>query len=232
MALNITLAKRQEEAKENFTIIDTTGSYDALTNTGGYGGPNEDRTDVANYLLVSKNNTNGARTYLEVVNTDPLNTMEWSLVSEVDGWYQATLLSFQKWNGSDSYVSSGDPDVVYYTGTSKFYMAIQNSTNIAPDSGSGSQYWAEITDFTEIQQDYSNVVVVDYEFLIDSRTSLCIADALHEAISDDFLCKLTLEEASHPLNMIASLEGAYAKMANDEGSSAEQIIVAISDCCE
>lgn len=232
MPLSITIAKQQLQVKENFTITDTTGSYDALSNTGGYGGPNDDRTDLANYLLVSKNDKNGNRTYLMVTNTDPLNTLVWSLVSAADGWFQATLLSFQKWNSSDSYTSSGSPDVVYYTTTNKYYKSIQNSTNIAPDSGSGSQYWQEITDFTLIQQDHSNVEVIDYNFLIDSRTSLCIADEFYDVMSEDFVCKLTLDEASHPLNLIASLEGAYAKMINDEGSAAEQIIVAISECCE
>jgi hypothetical protein len=231
MALDIKLAKSQQQQVEDFTISDTTGTYDALSNPTGYGSPNDDRSDVANYLLVSKNDVSGNRTYLMVTNTSPLSTMIWNLVSGADGLHQATLLSFQLWNSGSAYVSSGAPSVVYYTPTSKYYRAIQASTNIAPDSGGGASYWEEITDFTEIQQGHSNVEVIDYSFLISSRTALCIADELYKAISEDFLCKITLTEASHPLNLIASLEGAFSKMLNDEGEEAEQIILAISDCC-
>jgi hypothetical protein len=232
MALGISLIKDQLEEVTAYTITDNTGSYDALNNTAGYGAPNPARTDRGNYLLVSKNSYAGVRAYIIVSNNDPLNTLIWTLVSSVDGWHQATLLSFNKWNGSDPFSSSGSPDVVYYTPTNKFYKCIDDNTNIAPDSGSGSDYWEEITDFTEIQQNHSNVEVIDYHFLIDSRISIDITDELYEALSEDFTCKLSLDQASHPLNMIAALEGAHSKMLNDEGADAEQIILSLAECVD
>lgn len=232
MALEISIIKAQGEDVNEFTISDNTGSYDALNNTIGYGTPNPGRTDRANYLLVSKNAVNGARTYLTVSNTDPLNTLVWNLTSEADGWHQATLLSINKWNGSDSFTSSGDPDVVYYTPTNKVYRCIQNNTNIAPDSGSGGDYWEEVTDLTELQQDHENLEVIDYEFLIDSRTAIDLGDELFGCIDEDFLCKLSLNDASNAINMLASLEGARVKMIDGEGAVAEQIMLSIADCTD
>jgi hypothetical protein len=230
MPLAISIVKAQQEEVEDFTIGDDTGSYDAINNSDGYGSPNDARTDRANYLLVSKNDPSGNRTYLTVSNTDPLNTLVWNLQSTIDGLHQATLLSFRKWSGATAYVAN--TNAIFYTVTGLFYKCIQNNTNIAPDSGGGDAYWTEIEDFTEIMQGYSNVDVVDYEFLIDARTSICIADEFFEVIEEDFLCKLSLDDASHPLNLIASLEGAHSKMAVDEGADAEQIILAITECCE
>lgn len=229
MAIDIAVIKVQLEAVEDFTINDDTGTYDAVNNPGGYGTPNELRSDRANYLLVSKNAVNGDRTYLTVTNTTPLSTLIWSLNSSADGWHQATLLSFKKWNSGTTYVAN---DVQYYTSTGLFYYCILGHSNIAPDAVNGSTYWTVITDFTLIQQGYTNVEVIDYEFLIDSRSAVIITDEFYKILQADFACNLSLTEANDPLNLIAMLEAAYSKMLDDKGSQAEQIILAIADCTD
>lgn len=230
MALDIRLKHVQQEEENQHVIADNTGTYDAINNTGGYGAPNPVRTDRANYLMVSKNDKSGNRTYLTVTNSDPLNTLEWTVTSTLDGWHQATLLSFNKWSGATAYVAN--TNAIYYTVTGKFYKAIQASTNIAPDSGSGPSYWEEIVDFTAIQQGYTNVEVIDFNFLVDSRTSLLISDDLYDKINEDFTCKLSIEDAAHPLNLIAMLEAAQSKALDDKFDQAEQIIRAIEDCLD
>lgn len=229
MALEILITDVQLEDVASGTIDDITGSYDALNNPGGYGTPNDDRNERGNYLLLSSNDKSGNRTYLTVTNSTPLSTLSWAFTSTEDGWHQATLLSVGLWNGSDPFVSSAN-DTVFYTVTGLFYVCIQNNTNIAPDSGSGSQYWEVVTDFTELQQDHGNIDVIEKNFLIHSRTSLDIADKLYGVLSEDFACKLDLDDASHPLNLIAMLEAAQSKMIDDKGDQADQIIDAIQEC--
>lgn len=228
MPLAIQIQETQLTAIDDFTIADVTGTYDALNNTGGYGTPNDSRTDRANYLLVSKNDKAGTRTYLTVANNDPVNNMLWNLKSTEDGWHQATMLSFHRWSGVQNYVIN---DVQYFSVTNKYYIAIAPSLAIAPDSGLASAYWLEITDFAAIQQGYTNLDVVDYDFLIESRVDTCILDALFDEIDKDFTCKLTIDDLAHPLNLIAMLEGAQAKMITDKPDQAQEIIEKISDCC-
>lgn len=229
MALGISIIKTQLVDKDSYTINDNTGTYDAINNATGYGAPNDARADRANYLLVSKNDKAGTRTYGLVANTSPLSTLVWTLTSTADGWHQATLLSFKLYSAIQAYVVD---DVQYYGTTGLYYKCIQANTAVAPDSGGGDDYWEVITDFTEIQQGYTNLDVIDYEFLIDSRSQLNIADVLYEAINEDFACKLTLTDAANPLNLIAMLEAAQSKMIDDKGDQAEQIILAIAQCTD
>lgn len=227
MSIAIAVIKEQQEAVDSFTINDDTGTYDAVNNPGGYGLPNELRTDRANYLLVSKNTVSGDRTYLAVTNTDPLNTVIWTLTSSADGWHQATVLSFKKWSNAPSYVVG---DAVYYTVNGLYYHCIQANSNINPTS---SLYWTQITDFEAAQQaGYTNMEIIDYDFLIDSRASIDLADELYDVISEDFTCKLQIEDAAHPLNLIAMLEAAQSKMLDDKPDQAEQIMIALEECTD
>lgn len=193
-------------------------------------GANPAKTDRASYLLLSQNDKDGVRTYLSVVNTDPLNVLSWTFTSAQDGWHQATLLVFKKWDNATAFTA--DNNAVYYASTSKFYKCIQGNTNVAPDSGSGPDNWEEITDFTLIQQGFTNVDVTDYDFKIKSRIDLAIADKLYDAIGDKFLCKLQPEEAVNLLNLIATMEGVSSKFIDDEPNQGEEIIRAVEACLE
>lgn len=227
MPLSIVIEHAQGETIEDFTISDVTGSYDALNNAGGYGSPNAARGEVANFLLVSSNDKNGTRTYLSVANTTPLSTLLWSLLSAVDGWHQATLLSINPYSNVQSYVVN---DVQYYAPTGKVYFASNANSAVAPDAPTGSQYWTEATDLTLLQQNHTNLTVVDYNFLIESRTDTKILDELYDLIKEDFACKLDISDAAHPINLIAMLEGAQSKMIDDKPDQAQEIMTAIADC--
>lgn len=219
MALSFSLTYTQGTTVEAGTITDATV----------YGTPNDDRADRGNYLLLSENDNNGTRTYLSVTNTTPLSTLSWAFTSNGDGWHQATLLSVSLWDSGTSYI---EDDVVFYTVTGLFYTALQANSNVAPDSGSGPANWQEVTDFTAIQQDHTNLEVFDFNFLITSRTDLRIADKFYEIIKEDFTCKLTLDDAANPLNLIAMMEGAESKELDGKLDQADQIIDAISECVE
>ena len=219
MALDHTATYTQNESV-------TTGVY---TDTTTYGGAEDDRNERGNYLLVSQNDKDGNRTYLTIANTTPLSTLTWTITNEADGWFQATKLSVKIWSSGASYVVGATPSVVYYGNTGLFYRCIQAHTNVAPDSGSGSSYWTAITDFTTIQTGYSNLDVFDFNFLIRPRTDLAIADLFDQLIDQDFAGNLTLDEASHPLNIVGMMYGAETKEATDLCDEAVQILDSITD---
>lgn len=214
--MDYTLEHVQGEAVDAHTIND---------NSEWGVGANPARTDRANHLLVSQNDKGGARTYLDIINTDPLNAITWAFTSAQDGWHQATLLVFEKWDGITAYTA--DDNAVFYTVTSKFYKCIQNNTNVAPDSGSGPDNWTEITDFTLIQQGYTNVDVTDFDFKVTSRLSIDITDKLYDTIGDDFLCKLQPEQAVDLLNLLATMEAISSKFIDDEPDQGEEMIRAM-----
>ena len=217
MALTYALTFAQGQQVDEGTITDGTN----------YGSPEIDRDEVANFLLVSSNDKNGERSYLTVVNTAPLATLVWNITTAEDGWHQATLLSIGPWNGSDEFVAD---DVVYYSAVGKVYKAKATNTNVAPDSGSGPENWEEVTDLTLIQQDHTNLTVFDYDFLVRSRVDTAIADEFDAVIRKDFSCKMSVEDAAHPLNLLAMMLGAETKMLLDKPDQADEIVDSITDC--
>ena len=217
MALTYSLTWAQGQAIDAGTLTDGTN----------YGSPEIERSDVANFLLVSSNNKNGDRSYLGVVNTDPLTTLVWAIQTSEDGWHQATLLSIGIWNSSQEFVPN---DVAYYQPTGKVYKATQTNTNVAPDSGSGPANWEEVGDLSTIQQGHTNLDVFDYDFLVRSRVDTAIAEEFDVVIRKDFSCKMTVEDAAHPLNLLAMMLGAETKMLLNKPDQADEIVAAITEC--
>lgn len=218
----------------DYSLVFTQGQQVAdglITDTSGWGvGANPARSDKANVLLLSQNDKAGTRTYLTIVNTTPLSSLTWAFASAQDGWHQATLLVFAKWSGATAYTANNN--AIFYTVNSKFYKCITNNTNIAPDSGSGPANWTEITDFTLIQQGYTNVDVTDYNFPVQSRIAIDTADKLYDALGDKFLCKLQPEEAVNLLNIVATIEGMQSKFIDEEPDQGEEIIRALVACLD
>lgn len=193
-------------------------------------GANPARTDRANVLLLSQNDKEGVRTYLDIVNTDPINAITWAFESSQDGWHQATLLVFNIWDDATEYTAA--VNAVYYSATGKFYKALLTNTNVAPDSGSGPTNWEEITDFTLIQQGFTNVDVTDYDFPVESRIATALTDKLYDTLGDKFLCKFEPEEAVNFLNLVATREGYRSKFIDEEPDQGEEIIRAMEACLE
>lgn len=195
----------------------------------GVGG-NPARTARANILLLSQNNKSAVRTYLTILNTNPLNAITWDFTSAQDGWHQATLLVFPIWLIGTAYTLN--VHAVYYAPTAKFYKAKLTNTGVAPDSGSGPANWDEITDFTLIQQGLTNVDVTDYDFAVESRLALAIADKMYSKLGETFLCKFQPEDAVNLLNLLATREGYRSKFIDDEPDQGEEIIRAMEACLE
>lgn len=195
-----------------------------------YGDSNPDRSERANFLLLSKNDKGGNRSYLSIINTSPLSTTQWDFTHNKDGWHQATMLSFQLWDSQTEY-TEGD-NAVFHSGSGKFFRAIATNTDKEPTSGDGPANWEEITDFTEIQQGYDNVDVTDYDFLVDSRIALELGDKLYFTLGETFLCKFQPEDAVHLLNLLATREGYRSKLIDDEPDQSEEIIRAMEACLE
>jgi hypothetical protein len=197
-----------------------------ITNDTVYGGANDDRNERGEYLLLSKNDKNGTRTYLSVPNTLPLSRVEWDITSAADGWHQATLLSAKIWSSGQTYIVG---DIIYYDTTGLFYRCISGHTNVAPDSGSGSSNWTAIADFTAIQTGFTNIEVTDFSFNVESRIALAAVDKLDENIGDDFMAKVDPTEAVDILNMRAGIEAYRSKAVQEEFSDVEEIVRAIEE---
>ena len=193
-------------------------------------GANPDRADRAVYMLLSQNDKSGNRTYINLINTSPLSALTWAIESAQDGWHQATGLQFVLWDGATEFTA--DVNACYHSSSGKFYKCTTTHTNVEPTSGSGPNNWEAITDFTEIQQGYTNVTVTDYDFPVESRTAVLIADKLYSTLGDKFLCKFQPEEAVNLLNVIATREGYRSKFIDDEPDQGEEIIRALEACLE
>ena len=74
------------------TIDDNTGVYDAGTNTGGYGSPNDERNTLYLKLLVTLKKTAGD----EVITVDAYNDLTvttWDVTIAEDGRYELFLFA-------------------------------------------------------------------------------------------------------------------------------------------
>jgi hypothetical protein len=193
-------------------------------------GANPARNLRANVLLLSKNDKNGTRTYLVITNDDYLAKVAWTFTHDHDGWHQATLLVFGFWAIGTEFTAG--VNAVYYEDTGKFYSCKITNTGTAPDAVSGSTYWEEITDFTEIQQGYTNVDVEDLDFNVKARTELALLDIADEEIDDKFSQLQQPESATRLLNLVAMLEGAESKMLSGSPDEAETIMRSIESSIE
>jgi hypothetical protein len=205
------------------------GSIQDNSEWGSGGNPN--RNLRANVLLISKNDSSGTRSYLVFTNSDYLSKLVWTFTHSQDGWHQATLLVFGIWSGATEYLDS-NRNAVYYTPTNKFYKCKVTHTNIAPDSGSGATYWEEITDFTAIQQGFTNVDVADLDFNVKARTELALLDIADEEIDNNFTQLQQPESATRILNLVSALEGAESKMLSGEPDKCETIMRSIESSIE
>lgn len=148
-----------------------------------YGTPNQDRNQAAEILIVAHVTEKSVEEFITVDSTPYLTKLEYDINTTKDGHYRYERMRFQFWNSGTSYVKKvvdGNniittyPSLIYYQATGKFYKALENHSNIAPDSGSGTTNWSEITDFTiaEIRLN-PNIEVFISDLLYDCRSRKC-----------------------------------------------------------
>ena len=98
MALELQIAKGALDSTAGTLIIsDSTGDYDASSNTTGFGSPNPARADVALFLRAYNNRYEGASditgTLMTVTadDSDPAALTKWTATLIKDGWIKATV---------------------------------------------------------------------------------------------------------------------------------------------
>ena len=148
MALTPSTSFTQDVDDVNVGVVaDTTSDY----GTGG----NPARGDAANYLLWSKTNQNGNRTFSNPDQGNVLSSMSWNVATLTPGWYERMLMRIQIYDNAEAYlaqVESGGvvsvyAGISYYAATNKVYKCIQDSTGNLPTD---TDYWEEVTDLSTI----------------------------------------------------------------------------------
>lgn len=127
-------------------ITNTTGTYDALTNTTGYGTPNPDFDDYAHYGIIRKKNVNSvADEILTLDSYDPLTALSIQATRSVDGWYEGKLLDILIWTAG-----------TYAAGIVKYRNGVIYEANISTNTtpGAGGD-WDVVTDLTTIEDNAS-----------------------------------------------------------------------------
>jgi hypothetical protein len=164
------------------TLTDTTDDYGQ--------GAVEARGDAANFPLWSKTDQDGNRVF---TNPDPGNvlaTMNWSVQTLLDGWYEGMIVRVQPYDNVVAYVpelSSGGiitqyASIVYYPTTGFVYQCIAASTGNLPTD---EDFWEVVEDLSTLL-DNTNVQVKIQNIYTRPRTSKCVSSKF--AKLDDLAC--------------------------------------------
>lgn len=149
-----------------------------------YGTPNQDRNQAAEILIAAYVDEDEVEIFLTVDSTPYISKLEYDINNTIDGHYRYERLRFQFWSGATAYVKkvvdvnniiTTYPSLVYYTVTGKFYKALENHTNVAPDTAvTGIINWIEVSDFTiaEIRLN-PNIEAFVNDLLFDCRGKKC-----------------------------------------------------------
>jgi hypothetical protein len=132
MALDVILSYTSESLSEEIY----SGVYSDLT---VYGGSNPVRSQFANYIGISKMNSDGTVDYAVEVDTyDPETASNYIFDIEKDGWYRVYYAVVPVYDNATSY---NQYDVVYLSGV--VYRALVTTVGNTPPNNS---YWEVITD--------------------------------------------------------------------------------------
>lgn len=173
----------------SFTLTNQDGGLSVLAaNTTVYGSPNQDRNEAAEYVLWSKTNMNGDRTFNNPDQGNVLTNLNYNLsttqdsIDSYDGWYELIWLRIQFYSAGANYVeqqeSGGEitqyASIFYYATTGKVYKAIAASTGQDPED---TNYFEEvpIEDFNNIL-DNTNIEVYYKNHYQEYGTNVCLRD--------------------------------------------------------
>lgn len=133
-----------------FTVVQNDGGLTAsATNTTAYGSPEQDRNEAAEYVLWSKTDKEGARTFTNPDQGDVLTKLAYTVATLISGLYELIWLRIQFYDNATPYVEqqqSGSqitqyPSIVYYAATNKVYRCIAPTTGNLPTN---TNFWEEV----------------------------------------------------------------------------------------
>lgn len=219
------------EITQNASDLDQTTVLD----TSDYGvGGNPARSATANYLLWSKTDKEGNRTFDNPSHGDELSTLSYAVNSLVDGYYEAILMRITPYNAGSNYVeqqSSGGvvtqwASIIYNPGNESVYQAIAPSTGQDPTDPA---YFTPlyIADLPSIIPN-TNVHTFIQEWFTDVRTSQCTNRKFKNACG----CGCgDLEKITPALNLRYMMVAAQTAIMEGNPEEAEKIIREATEIC-
>lgn len=203
-----------------------------VSDTSNYGvGGNPVRSDKANYLLWSKTNSQGVRSFDNPNQGNVLSTLTYTVTTPVDGYYEGILCRFSLYSNVANYVEqqqSGNvitqyASIIYDGGF--VYKCIAPITGVQPPNGT---YWEEVTDLSTLL-DNPNVDVFIEQFYIKVRSAECVGEQFKNKCGCG--CDGDLDKLKIPLLLMSKLFAADAEFANGNHTEMEAIIRSIEQTC-
>ena len=205
-----------------------TGTVSDTTTEGEYPSPDVNRADAANYLLWSKTDEEGVRTFNNPDTGSVLEIVSWSVDTEVSGLYEAILLRIPIYDNAEACVEEQEsggiitqyPTIRYYASTDKVYRCIAPSTGNLPTNAT---YWEEVTDLSEIIDNTTieqEILNVNADKLIDKA----IAERFRQAG-----CDCSVEDSQLNNQLIAQKRSAEINFASDNIYEYEKIIANLNE---
>jgi hypothetical protein len=207
-----------------------TGTVTDVTPANTYPSPYTARGDAANYLLFSKTDKDGVRTFINPDFGNVLSVMSWDVDTDVSGLYEAFLLRVGPYDNGASYVEEQEsggiitqyPSVVYYPTTNKVYLAITaGSGNLPTDSS----FWEEVVDLSTIIGNPNideEVLNINSDLLIDK----CIA-----ALFAKSGCHCSSQDSETKNQLMGMKRSAEVNFASGNIYEYEKIIEQLNQTC-
>lgn len=107
-------------------LKDSTGDYDALTNVGGYGDPNTERSDVALFVTAYYVSTKSTLP-VTIKGYDPLVATDFVVNLTMDGWYKFNMLAFPIYD--PLLLETYNPGTAYYDPISGGLVSIKKTVD-------------------------------------------------------------------------------------------------------
>lgn len=200
-----------------------TGVVTDTTPANTYPSPLTARGDAADYLLFSKTDKDGVRTYHNPDFGDVLTVVSWAVDTAVSGLYEAILLRVAPYDNGASYVeeqgSGGEitqyASIVYYPSTDKVYQAIAaGSGNLPTDT----DFWEEVAELSDII-DNTNISQEILNINSDKLIDMAIAAKF---VSSG--CNCSTEDAQYNNQLMAQKRAAEINFASGNIYEYEAII--------
>lgn len=190
------------------------------------------RNAKSNYLLWSKTDKNGVRTFYNPDQEDVSTNLTYDVDTATDGHYEGILMRFGNYNGAIAYVEqqmSGSTitqyaSIVYYNGV--VYKATAPGTGNLPTD---TNFWEPVTDLSTLIAN-TNVDVYIEDFYIKVRASQCVNSKFEDM--DKCGCNGSdMYALRGALQLKAMLLSADLAFADDNAALMEKIISEINATC-
>jgi len=213
----------------NFTQNDG-GETGLIVNATVYGSPNQNRNEAAEYILWSKTNKAGARTFYNPDQGNVLTNLQYSVNTNIaDGWYEMIRLRIQFYNGTN-YVEQQESggvitqyaSIFYYGTTGLVYKAVAPSTGQDPTN---TNFFQVVEDLSTIL-DNPNIDVYYKNVYVDYHQNACIVKKF-----SDKGCNCSSTEQKFLETLYNRKTAADIAFSNNKPEQTEEISEKINETC-